>query len=70
MIQRYCEGVPGPEVVDDPEEALLANAASAAAEGRRGRRRSSVPDAIARICAIVRHANGTWRTGAVEARED
>jgi methionyl-tRNA synthetase len=58
MIQRYCDGVvPAPEVVEGPEEALLANAASAGAEADAAVADLKVPDAIARIWEIVRHAN-------------
>ena len=41
MIERYCDGVvPAAEVVEDPEDALLANVASARGRSRRARRRS------------------------------
>jgi methionyl-tRNA synthetase len=58
MVERYCGGVvPASEVVEGPEEALLATIASAAPEADALIADLKVTDAIARIWEIVRHAN-------------
>jgi methionyl-tRNA synthetase len=58
MVQRYHDGVvPAAGVVEGPEEALLAVADGAGAEADAFVADLRVPDAIARIWEIVRHAN-------------
>ena len=58
MIERYCEGVvPAPEVVQAPEEALLAAVASADADADVLVSDLRVTEAVARVWEIVRQAN-------------
>ncbi len=58
MIQRYCDGIiPAPGEIEGPEEALLAIVAGAGTEADAFVADLRVPDAIARIWEIVRHAN-------------